>query len=75
MQTVRSGCWTIKQKNFSLREENPLTGIREYHITSRCSKDSSLKSRHPRFEKNRGFRFQMRIIILRVVKRHQQKQQ
>ena len=61
-------------KNFSLTKENPLTGMSECHITIRCSKDSFRKSRRPRFEKNRGFRFQMRIIILRVVKRHHQNQ-
>src|ERR1041385_8887013 len=55
-------------KNFSLIKENPLTGIRAYHITTRCSKDSSRKSRRPRFEKNRGIRFQMIHIILRVAK-------
>ena len=61
-------------KNFSLTKENPLTGMGECHITIRCSKDSYRKSRFPRFEKNRGFRFEMIIIILRVAKRHHQNQ-
>src|SRR5262245_44403284 len=46
----------------------------ECHITTRCLKDSSRKSRCPRFEKNRGFRLQMTIIILRVAKRQHQNQ-
>ena len=74
MQALRSGYRTINDKKFSLKKENPLTGIDECHITNRCSKDSSLKSRRPRFEKNCGLRFQMNIIILRVAKRHQQNQ-
>src|ERR1051325_330783 len=61
-------------KNFSLLKENPLTGIHECHITTRCSKDSSRKNRHPRFEKNRGIRFQMMTIILRVAKSHHENQ-
>src|SRR5215216_6302064 len=61
-------------KNFSLIKENPLTGIRECPITTRCSKDSSRKSRRPRFEKNRGIRFQMKTSILRVAKRQYQNQ-
>ena len=65
---------TIRDKKFSLRKENPLTGTDECHITTRCSKDSSRKSRRPRFEKNLGIRFQMKTIVLRVAKRHHQNQ-
>jgi len=64
----------VKRKNFSLRKENPLTGIDECHITTRCSRDSSLKGRRPRFEKNHGLRFQMTTIILRVAKSQHQNQ-
>ena len=60
--------------DFLTRKENPLTGIRACHTTIRCLKDSSRKGRRPRFEKKRGFRFQMTIIILRVAKRHDQNQ-
>lgn len=61
-------------KNFALLKENPLTGIRECHITTRCSKDSYRKSRHPRFEKNRAIRFQMKPSILRVANIQHQNQ-
>src|SRR5205807_407074 len=64
----------VKRKNFSLRKENPLTGIDECHITTRCSKDSSRKGRRPRFEKNHGLRFRMTTIILRVAKSQNQNQ-
>ena len=63
-----------RTKNFSLRKENPLTGIDECHITIGCSKDSSRKGRRRRFEKNRGIRFPMTIIILRVEKNQHQYQ-
>ena len=76
-QHANSTEWLLNHealKNFSLRKENPLTCIRECHITTRCLKDSSRKSRRPRFEKNRGIRFRMKTGILRVAKRHHQNQ-
>src|SRR5947199_615532 len=64
----------MKRKKLCTRKRESVDRHRRVSHYYRCSKDSSRKGRRPRFEKNRGTRFQMATIILRVAKSQHQNQ-